>query len=171
MLWACSPYPSRMPGQPAILFVCLGNICRSPLAEAAFREQARMAGLDIEVDSAGTGDWHIGHAPDRRAQAVARRHGVDISGYRARQITGEDFSRFTHIVAMDEDNLDGIEALRPSHSTTEVSLLLDHVPGTDHRSVADPYYGDAAGFEVTWRDVSAGAAALVTQLLAWQGSR
>ena len=150
--------------EPAVLFVCLGNICRSPLAEAAFRAEASRAGLEVEIDSAGTGDWHVGHAPDRRAQAVARRHGIDIAHYRARQVCAADFHRFTHVVAMDGENLRLLRRLRPADARAELSLLLDHVAGRAGESVADPYYGDAEGFDLTWADVSAGAAALVHKL-------
>lgn len=150
--------------EPAVLFVCLGNICRSPLAEAAFRAEASRAGLEVEIDSAGTGDWHVGHAPDRRAQAVARRHGIDIAHYRARQVCAADFHRFTHVVAMDGENLRLLRRLRPADARAELSLLLDHVAGRAGESVADPYYGDAEGFDLTWADVSAGAAALAHKL-------
>jgi protein-tyrosine phosphatase len=150
--------------KPAILFVCLGNICRSPLAEAAFRRAAAIAGLDLTVDSAGTGDWHLGHAPDSRAQAVAAREGIDISGYRARQVTSADFGDFDHIVAMDQQNLDNLEAMRPVGASTSLSLLLDHVPGREGQSVADPWAGEADGFEVTWADVTAGAGGMVAML-------
>jgi len=148
------------PGRPAVLFVCLGNICRSPLAEAAFRLEADRLGLAASVDSAGTGDWHVGHPPDPRAQAVARRHGADISAYTARQVRPEDFRRFTHIVALDAQNLATLQSLRPRDATADISLLLDHVPGRRGKAVADPYYGDAAGFEITWADVTQGAQAL-----------
>jgi protein-tyrosine phosphatase len=151
--------------KPAVLFVCLGNICRSPLAEAAFRDAMARAGLDIDVDSAGTGDWHVGHAPDPRAQAVAKRNGVDISGYRARQVRASDFSRYSHIVAMDDKNLAQLNALRPATARAALSLLLDHVEGRAGAAVADPYFGDAAGFDVTWTDVNLGAAALVEKLV------
>jgi protein-tyrosine phosphatase len=154
-----------MPGTPAVLFVCLGNICRSPLAEAAFRAEADRLGLVAEVDSAGTGGWHAGEPPDRRAIATARRHGVDISAYRARQVRAADFTRFSHIVALDAENLAGLRAMRPRGATAEISLLLDHVHGRHGQAVADPYYGDLAGFEITWTDVQQGAAALVADLL------
>ena len=85
----------------SVLFVCLGNICRSPLAEAAFRREAERLGLNVEIDSAGTGDWHIGHPPDARAAAVAKRNGIDIDHLRARQVTPDDFRRFDHVVALD----------------------------------------------------------------------
>lgn len=143
-----------------VLFVCLGNICRSPLAEAAFRLEAERRGLAVEVDSAGTGDWHVGEPPDRRAVAVAAAHGVDISHLRARQVRREDFERFDHILALDRDNLAQLRALAPPGSRARLSLLLDHVPGREGDPVADPYYGGDAHFEVTWRDVTAGAQAL-----------
>ncbi|RZJ96579.1 MAG: low molecular weight phosphotyrosine protein phosphatase [Brevundimonas sp.] len=148
----------------SVLFVCLGNICRSPLAEAAFRAEAQRVRLNVEVDSAGTGGWHAGDPPDRRAQATARRHGVDISGYRGRQVTKADFRRFTHIVALDDQNLRDLKRLAPADATADVSLMMDHAPGRAGQAVADPYYGDDAGFETTWADVSAGAAGLVQAL-------
>jgi protein-tyrosine phosphatase len=152
--------------KPAVLFVCLGNICRSPLAEAAFRQEADRVGLAVEVDSAGTGNWHAGEAPDWRAQATAKRHGADIAGYRARQVTVEDFHRFRHIVALDTENLAALKRLTPKNGapkngTAQLSLLLDHVPGRKGQGVADPYYGGEAGFEATWADVTAGARGLV----------
>jgi protein-tyrosine phosphatase len=150
--------------RPSILFVCLGNICRSPLAEAAFRDAAAKAGLDCDVDSAGTGDWHTGHAPDKRAQAEALKHGIAIRSYRARQVCTGDFTRFDHIVAMDESNRDNLLALTPDDVTAQISLLFDHVPGRKGDSVADPYFGDADDFTRCWTSVSAGARALVKLL-------
>src|SRR5215212_3009381 len=113
----------------SLLFVCLGNICRSPLAEAAFRAEAERLGLDVEVDSAGTGDWHLGYPPDERAAAVAQRNGIDISNLRARQVGPEDFRRFDFIVALDSNNLRDLERMRPSDGKANLSLLLDHVEG------------------------------------------
>lgn len=147
----------------AVLFVCLGNICRSPLAEAAFRLEAERLGLVVEVDSAGTGDWHRGEPPDRRAQAAARRNGVDIGGYRARQVKAEDFARYTHIVAMDADNLANLERMRPAGARAELSLMLEHA-GRAGEAVEDPYYGGDDGFDVTWADVSAAARGLAERL-------
>lgn len=150
--------------QPAILFVCLGNICRSPLAEAAMRGAFASAGVAARVDSAGTGDWHVGRPPDARAIAAARAEGHDISGYRARQVVADDFAAFDHIVALDHSNLAHLRALAPAHARAELSLLLDHVPGRAGQDVADPYYEDAAAFAVTWADVSAGASGLLAML-------
>ena len=153
-----------MTAKHAVLFVCLGNICRSPLAEAAFRLEAERAGLDVEIDSAGTGHWHVGEAPDRRARAVAWRHGIDIGTYRARQVHQDDFRRFSHIVALDSQNLAALRALKPKDGTAAISLLLDHVQGREGEAVADPYYGGEEGFEVTWADAALGAQALARLL-------
>ena len=150
---------------PSILFVCLGNICRSPLAEEAFREEARRLKLDAVTDSAGTGNWHIGSPPDPRAQAVALNNGVDISGLRGRQVKPADFRRFTHLVAMDHDNLANLRRIAPPDATAKLSLLLDHVEGRAGQAVADPYYGEDDGFDVTWADVTDGARALAVKLL------
>lgn len=148
----------------SVLFVCLGNICRSPLAEAAFRAEAERLGLDVEIDSAGTGDWHIGHPPDRRAAAVALRNGLDISGLRARQVSAEDFRRFDYIVALDMQNFADLAAMRPADGKAELSLLLDHVPGREGEAVADPYYGEDAHFDIAWAEVTAGARGLARRL-------
>ena len=146
----------------SVLMVCLGNICRSPLAEAALRAAAKGNGIDIEVDSAGTGDWHVGHPPDPRAIAAAKLYGgLDISNLRARQVTAVDFDRFDYIVALDAANLRDLRALQPSRSKARLSLLLDHMPGWEGQSVADPYYGDETEFEACWRQVSAAAYSLV----------
>jgi len=148
----------------SVLFVCLGNICRSPLAEAAFRREAERLGLDVEVDSAGTGDWHIGYPPDPRAAAVAARNGIDISNLKARLVTAEDFRRFDHIVALDPNNLRDLERLRPAGGKARLSLLLDHVEGRQGQAVADPYYGDDSHFDAAWDEVSAGAEALARRI-------
>ncbi len=153
-----------MAAKVSVLFVCLGNICRSPLAEGAFRREIQAVGLDADIDSAGTGDWHVGEAPDRRAQAVAKRNGVDIGGYRARLVSKDDFHRFDHIVALDRKNLAVLKAMRPADATAELSLLLDHVDGREGQAVADPYYGEEDGFDVTWADVTAGARALARRI-------
>ena len=146
---------------PSILLVCLGNICRSPLAEAALRSAADAAGITMHVDSAGTGDWHVGDPPDHRAQVIAKRHGADISNLRARQVEENDFRRFDRILALDRSNLAALRAIAPTDGTAELTLLMDTVPGREGEDVHDPYYGNESGFEVTWEDVSAAATALV----------
>ncbi len=148
----------------SVLFVCLGNICRSPLAEAALRAEAERAALPIKVDSAGTGDWHVDCPPDKRAQAVALRHGIDISTYRGRQVTVQDFHRFDHIFALDGENLKNLRRIRPSDGIAHLRLLMDLVPGREGTSVTDPYFGEDEGFDETWADVTSAAKALIEQL-------
>jgi protein-tyrosine phosphatase len=148
----------------SVLFVCLGNICRSPLAEAAFRAEAERLGLDVEIDSAGTGDWHVGRAPDPRALAVAARNGIDIAHLRARQVRADDFERFDYIVALDEKNFRDLEWMKPAGAKATLSLLLDHVAGRAGSAVADPYYGGDAEFDRAWVDVRAGARALADRI-------
>jgi len=150
--------------RPAILFVCLGNICRSPLAEAALRARAAEAGLECQADSAGTGGWHIGEPPDRRAQRTALRHGADISRYRGRQVEAADFRRFSHIFALDLDNLAVLHRIKPADATARIGLLLDLVDGMEGQAVADPYYGPDDGFEETWDQVDRAALALIARL-------
>jgi protein-tyrosine phosphatase len=152
----------------SVLFVCLGNICRSPLAEAALRREAGRLGLDVKIDSAGTGDWHIGHPPDRRAAAVALRNGVDISHLRARQVSPQDFMRFDYIVALDAQNLADLKRMQPEASRAELSLLLDHVESREGQAVADPYYGDDEHFDIAWADVEEGARGLARRIAARQ---
>ncbi|MDF7775233.1 low molecular weight phosphotyrosine protein phosphatase [Sphingomonas sp. AOB5] len=146
------------------LFVCLGNICRSPLAEAAMRDAAARAGVEATVDSAGTGDWHAGFPPDPRSQAVAARHGIDISRYKARQVRGEDFRRFDFILALDRQNLRDLRAIAPNDSTAQIALLMDHVPGRTGEDVRDPYYGDEGDFDTVWEEVKLAAEGLVRAL-------
>lgn len=148
----------------AVLFVCMGNICRSPLAEAAFRAEAARRGLDVRIDSAGTGGWHAGEPPDPRARAAAARAGIDISRQRARQVTRQDFETFDHIVALDADNLAHLRRMQPPAARAVLSLLLDHVAGREGEGVADPYYGSDAHFDVAWADVAAAARGLAERI-------
>lgn len=146
---------------PSVLFVCLGNICRSPLAEGIFRDLAEREGVAVEIDSAGTGDWHLGHAPDPRAQAVADKNGLDISALRARLVTPADFHRFDRIVAMDASNLANLEAMRPADAKATLGRLLDFADEVDLADVPDPYQGGPEGFDETYRLVEAGAKGLL----------
>ncbi len=150
----------------SVLFVCLGNICRSPLAEAAFRAEAERLDLQADIDSAGTGNWHVGHAPDPRAQAAAFRNGVDISYLRARQVTHGDFGRFDHIVALDAYNLADLLALKPRDCRARISLLLDHAEGRKGEPIADPYHGDDTDFDRAWTDIMLGARGLAEHIAA-----
>ena len=153
-----------MSTKPAVLFVCLSNICRSPLAEAAFRKAAQEAGLDADTDSAGTAAYHVGEPPDPRSISTAARHGIDIAHYRGRQLAREDFARFTHILALDHSNLATIRAAAPARHTAHVALLMDMVPGREGAAVADPYYDGEEHFQFTWEDVWTAAQSLVNQL-------
>jgi protein-tyrosine phosphatase len=148
-----------------VLFVCLGNICRSPMAEGVFRERARQKGFLCLVDSAGTASYHVGSQPDPRAIAVARARGVDIAGQAARQIERDDFYRFAHIVALDRANLEGVRARAPRDGTARLSMLMDAVEGRQGEPIPDPYYGDAAAFEAAWELIDLGAAAWLEKLM------
>ena len=148
-----------------ILMVCLGNICRSPLAEGIMQHKARLAGLEWEVDSAGTGHWHAGELPDRRSIRSAREHGIDITHQRARQFKAEDLERFDRIFVMDTQNLrDVLSHARSDAHRSKVDLILNqHFPGQD-RSVLDPYYDDD-GFEHVFHMLDAACEAFVTRHL------
>nr|WP_269748052.1 low molecular weight protein-tyrosine-phosphatase [Altererythrobacter lutimaris] len=148
------------------MFVCLGNICRSPMAEGAFRAAADKAGLSVTIDSCGTAAYHRGSPPDPRAVETAAARGINISELRARQLEPADFTRFTHIFAMDHDNLRNVQAVEPQSSTAHVSLLLDIVKGREGAALADPYYGGEENFRDTWEDVTMAAEALVAKLRA-----
>lgn len=132
-----------------VLMVCLGNICRSPTAEAMLRKKAHEAGLDdrVEVDSAGTSDYHVDSPPDRRAVAHGERRGLRMRHLRGRQVERADFDRFDWILAMDEDNLANLTRVRPAGSRARVALLMSFAPEAGAREVPDPYYGGGDGFE------------------------
>ena len=132
-----------------ILFVCLGNICRSPTVEGVARQlaQTEFPGLAMQFDSAGTASYHIGDAPDPRTQAAARLRGYDLSELRARQLSVADFGHFDLLLAMDEDNLEEMRTLAPAKSRDRARLFLDYAPQLNLRAVPDPYYGGPEGFE------------------------
>jgi len=138
-----------MRGRVSVLFVCMGNICRSPTAEAVFRQCVENAGMGgvILVDSAGTHDYHIGEPPDRRAQQAAQQRGYDMGSLRGRQVEQGDFRRFDYVLAMDQANLAILQRLAPPEGDTELRLFLDYARHHAEREVPDPYYGGAAGFE------------------------
>ncbi len=147
-----------------ILFVCLGNICRSPTAEAVTRSLAVGRGLDLALDSAGTGDWHIGKPPHPPMIAAARNRGYDLAPLRARRISPADFGDFDLILGMDLSNLDGIERLRPEGSGTPVRLFLDPFDARGMEEVPDPYY--TGGYDEALDLIEAGARRLLDQLVA-----
>lgn len=132
-----------------VLFVCMGNICRSPTAEAVFRHYVESAGLSehILVDSAGTHDYHIGDPPDSRTQNAARQRGYDMSDLRGRQVEAGDFQRFDYVLAMDRTNLANLQSITPPDSNTQARLFLEYSRHHAEREVPDPYYGGAEGFE------------------------
>jgi protein-tyrosine phosphatase len=132
-----------------VLFVCMGNICRSPTAEGVFRALAERAGWTrrLRIDSAGTHDFHVGEPPDPRAVASAERRGYDIRKLRARQIAPRDFTRFDWILAMDQGNLRRLRELKPTDFNGQLGLLLDVAPNLGIRDVPDPYYGGPDAFE------------------------
>ena len=150
-----------------VLFVCLGNICRSPTAEGVFRAQLAERGLEeqIEVDSAGTSDWHINEAPDRRTVAAALRRGYDLSALRGRQVRADDFYDFDYVLAMDSANLQTLKKLQPSDGKAHLALLLDYAPELSEREVPDPYNGGPQGFEYVLDLVEQACARLLSEIL------
>lgn len=152
-------------GPLRLLIVCLGNICRSPMAEGALRARIHAAGLEsrIVVDSVGTGDWHVGEPPDARAIATAARHGVDIRGLRGRQLRAADFAAFDWLLCADRDNLRDVRALAPAEDRKRVVLLREWAGQGAGAEIADPYTGEGEHFEEVWRQVDAAAAAIVAR--------
>jgi len=152
----------------SVLFVCTGNICRSPTAEGVFRELARRKGAlaRLRIDSAGMLDYHVGEAPDPRAVAHAAQRGYDLAPLRARQVEPADFTRFGRILAMDGSHLRQLKAIAPGGSPARIALFLDHSlawPGLD---VPDPYYGGSRGFETVLDMVEEASARLLDEILA-----
>lgn len=129
----------------SILLVCLGNICRSPTAHAVLQQMAQTKGIPLEIDSAGTGDWHIGHPPDERATETASTRGYDLSPLRARQVIIEDFYKYDLILAMDRSNLRNLKKLAPADATARVELFLPY-GDSNTQEVPDPYFGGTDGF-------------------------
>lgn len=151
----------------SVLFVCTGNICRSPTAEGVLREilAQHPAGRKVRVDSAGTLDYHVGEAPDPRAQKHAVLRGYDLSKQRARQVALRDFHEFTWILAMDRTHLRQLNAIAPPDATARIGLFLEFSRAYAGQEVPDPYYGGAAGFEVVLDMVEEGAACLLEEIM------
>ena len=149
-----------------VLFVCLGNICRSPLMEgiARSRWQAQAATLPVSFDSAGIGGWHAGEPPDPRAVATAQRHGIDISKQRARMLVDADFRRFDLILCADRGNLDVLRRRAPKNSPAECALFLDWTGAREGGEIPDPYSGDERAFESVYTLIDVAATGLVQRL-------
>lgn len=149
-----------------VLFVCMGNICRSPTAHGVFRELVQREGLAerIEIDSAGTHAYHVGEPPDRRAQHAALRRGVELADLRARRAEAEDFERFDYLLAMDQDNYHGLSRIAPEGLHDRIHMFMDFAPQMRTREVPDPYYGGEAGFEQVLDLVEAAAAGLLAEI-------
>ena len=149
-----------------LLVICLGNICRSPLAEGALRARLKASPMsaEVEVDSAGIGGWHAGQAPDRRAITCARSHGVDISMQRARQLRQEDFTRFDWLLCADAGNLREVLRMAPPDARPRVMLLMEWAGVAAGGEIPDPYAGGAEEFEQVWRLVDSAAQAVVARL-------
>jgi protein-tyrosine phosphatase len=150
-----------------ILFVCLGNICRSPMAEGVFRRVVAEEGLtdSFVIDSAGLGDWHIGQAPDHRAQKAARIRGIDISGQSARQVVDEDFDRFDLLLVMDGSNYDELKARAPHEARGKIRPFLDFAAHAGTKDVPDPFFGGAEGFDRALDLIEAAAHGLLASLM------
>lgn len=150
----------------ALLVVCLGNICRSPMGQGALEAAIAASPLAgrVRVDSAGTGGWHVGRPPDPRAQACALRHGVDISRQRARQLVAADFESFDWLLCADADNLAYVRALAPPGRENRAVLWLEWAGQGAGRQLPDPYYGADAGFDVVWQLATAAAAGSIERL-------
>ena len=154
-----------------VLFVCLGNICRSPLAEAVFRHLVRQRGLEdrFVIDSAGTSGYHRGAPPDRRSTEVAMRSGVELTG-RSSKVAADDLRRFDYVIAMDAENLEGIQLLQDrARGTATVGRLRDWDPDPDHGNVPDPYYGGPRGFDDVQDIVERATAGLLDHIVREHG--
>ncbi len=138
---------SNKANKPSVLFVCLGNICRSPTAEAVFRHKAKLAGLDMVIDSAGTHGYHIGKAPDKRSIATGELKGYSFKGLKCRRVEASDFEEFDYIMAMDESNYENLMEISNGVNQDRIHYFLDFAPGDD-KEVPDPYYGGKRGFEL-----------------------
>lgn len=149
-----------------VLFVCMGNICRSPTAHGIFRDLVEREGLSdkIEIDSAGTHAYHVGHAPDHRAQRTAESRGISLDDLRARQVTAEDIEYYDYVLAMDQDNYHGLSAVCPPGLERKIGMYMDYAVDFRTREVPDPYYGGADGFEKVFDMVEAAAKGLLSDI-------
>ncbi len=155
-----------MSKEVAVLFVCMGNICRSPTAHGVFRALVEREGLAdvITIDSAGTHAYHVGSPPDRRAQATARERGIDLSDLVARRVMEEDFEVFDYVLAMDQDNYMALSEICPDQHVDKIHMFMDFADRMRTREVPDPYYGGPAGFERVFDLVEAASQGLLTEI-------
>ena len=153
--------------QVSVLFICMGNICRSPTAQGVFRALVEQEGLTdrIATDSAGTIAYHVGEAPDRRARETASRRGVDLSDLRARKVVAEDFERFDYLLAMDQDNYSDLLKLSPPGGEQRLYLFMDFARNRPEKEVPDPYYGGVAGFDRVFDMVEEASRGLLNHIL------
>jgi len=149
-----------------VLFVCLGNICRSPTAEGVFRQLCSEAGIDhaVSADSAGTGGYHVGDPPDERSQRAARARGIEIGNLRARQVSVTDFEAFDYVLAMDRKNHRHLTAMCPPTRQGKLHLLMDFAPESAARELPDPYFSDGDGFELVLDLAETAGRGLVAQI-------
>lgn len=153
--------------KPSVLFVCLGNICRSPSAEAVFIKKAADSGLNIEIDSAGTAGYHKGAAPDTRSQTVGEERGYSFDGLKCRKVVGQDFEKFDYILGMDSENVANLLAICPQEYQHKVALFLSFSQ-SEEQEVPDPYYGGKGGFKYVLDLIEQGADGLVQHLKSTQ---
>lgn len=146
-----------------ILFICYGNICRSPMAQGVFENKAAATKIDCVVDSAGTSNWHEGEKPDARAIAICREKNIDISKQTSRAVSKDDFTEFDLILAMDKSNLKTLNQIKPKSATAEIKLFLDYAQNLDTKEVPDPYYDDN-GFAIVFSMIENAAMGLIKKL-------
>lgn len=151
---------------PKVLFVCLGNICRSPTAEAVFKARAKKAGLDVHIDSAGTSGWHVNEKPDPRSIEAGEARGYSFMGQSSRKVIRADFGSFDYVLAMDNDNLSALSDMCPDNHKHKLALFLDFVPNNSMREVPDPYYGGADGFDNVLNLIEAASDGLIKAIQA-----
>ena len=151
----------------SVVFVCMGNICRSPTAEGVFRDVVKQQNMSdvISIDSAGTHAYHIGESPDPRSQSTALSHGVNLSSQRARKVVWEDFDRFNYVIAMDRSNLENLKNLQQSGQSAKLHLFMEFANDWDNQEVPDPYYGGANGFDQVFDMVQSASEGLLEYIV------
>jgi len=151
---------------PKVLFVCLGNICRSPTAEAVFRARASAAGVDVHIDSAGTSGWHVNEPPDSRAIEAGQERGYSFEGQASRKVTRADFGDFDYILGMDQKNMQALTDICPEKYMSKLKLFLDYAPQLSTREVTDPYYGGSDGFDLVLNLIEVASDGLIAAIRA-----